>query len=88
MESYLSEILLLIPENCLIIELVQAVYVHIPILLCQQQCLRSEVLFLVFSGFHLTAAYQLIRFNKSVHYKVYVLILFCMFFETVSKLWL
>lgn len=43
MESSLSETLLLIPENCLIIELVQAVYLHIPILLCQQQCLHSGV---------------------------------------------
>lgn len=34
MESPLSETLLLIPENSLIIELVQAVYLHIPILLC------------------------------------------------------
>lgn len=85
MESSLSEILLLIPESCLIIELVQAVYLHIPVLLCQQQCLHSGVLFLVFSGFHLTAAFQLMRFNESVLHKLYVLILFCMFFEIGSK---
>lgn len=45
MESSLSEILLLIPENCPIIELVQAVYFHIPILLCQQQCLHLRFYF-------------------------------------------
>lgn len=45
MESPLSETLLLIPESSLIIELVQAVYLHIPILLCQQQCLHLEFYF-------------------------------------------
>lgn len=48
MESPLSETLLLMPQNYLIIELVQAVYLHIPVLLCQQQCLHSGVLFLFF----------------------------------------
>lgn len=48
MESSLSETLLLMPQNYLIIELVQAVYLHIPVLLCQQQCLHSGVLFLFF----------------------------------------
>lgn len=45
MESSLSEGLLLIPKNCLIIELVQAVYLHIPILLCQKQCLEFYFIF-------------------------------------------
>lgn len=45
--SHLSETLLLMPQNCLIIELVQAVHLHIPFLLCQRWCLRFGVWFLV-----------------------------------------
>lgn len=82
MESSLSERLLLIPKNCLIIELVQAVYLHIPILLCQEQCL--EFYFIFNSGLPINQVQYI-----DVLYKVcvFILVLFCMVFEIVSKQW-
>lgn len=92
MESPLSETLLFMPQNYLIIELVQAVYLHIPVLLCQQQCLCSRVLFLFFSGFffiHVTAIFQLIEFRTPVFFtKYFYLSWSCISFELVSNQWL